>query len=236
MYSLDAETEADIAAGRIRPCDLVDFYVRDGEGDPATLRCWNQPGEATYPGTVDLDGSTSDVTYEGMFGRIAVPKGVRVAASLASEPLIITLDASRSDDDEDWVGRFVDATWHQCRVRVRHVLMHWETGALRDLPAWEWRGLLNHRDLVVKDGDPAVWNVSCQGGLFRIRGRRLRVRAHEDQQRRSAGDKFYLGTAAMVALPLNWAKKPANIPGVITVGGGAYVPPITNNQNRELAD
>lgn len=230
MYPLDAQTEADIAAGKIRPCDLVDMYVRDGVGDPATLRCWNQPGQAIYPGTADLDGSTSNVTYEGMYGRIAVPKGIRMAATLASEPLNITLDASRSDDDEDWVGRFVDSTWHQCRVRVRHVLMNWETGALRDLPAWEWRGLLNHRDLVVKDGEPTVWNVTCQGGLFRIRGRRFRVRTHEDQQRRSAGDQFYKGTAAMVALPLQWAKKPANIPGVISNGGS---PPLFRGQRGE---
>lgn len=221
MYPLDTDTEADIAAGRIRPCDLVDFYLRDSLGDPATQRCWNQPGEATYPGTVDLDGSTDNVTYEAMYGRVVVPKGVRLSATLSSDPLIITLDASRSSDDEDWVGRFVDADWHQCQVRVRHVLMHWETGALRDLPVWEWRGLLDHRDLVLKNGEPSVWNVSCQGGLFRIRGRRVRSRTHEDQQRRSAGDKFYLGTAVMVGLPLNFGKKPANIPGLVTNGGNA---------------
>lgn len=236
-YPLDTDTEADIAAGRVRPCDLVDFYVRDGVGDPDTLRCWNWPGEAVYPGTADLDGSTDDVTYESLYGRIAVPKGLRTSATLASEPMVITLDGSRSDDDADWVGRFVDSDWHQCRVRVRQVLMHFETGAHRDQPAWEWRGLLNHRDLVLKDGDASVWNVTCEGGLFRIRGRRLRSRTHEDQQRRSAGDQFYKGTAVMVGLPLNWAKAPASIPGVITNGGGAaYAPPITNIQNRELQD
>jgi len=223
MYPLDADTAADIAAGKVRPADLIDLYVRDGDGDPATLRCWNQPGEAIYPGTADLDGSTDDVTYEGLYGRVVVPKGLRMSATLSSDPMIITLDASRSSDAGDFGGRFADLDWHQARVRVRQVLMHWETGALRDTPAWEGRGLIDHRDLVLKDGEASVWNISCQGGLFRVRGRRLRSRTHEDQQRRSAGDQFYKGTAVSVALPLNWAKAPASIPGVVTNGGGPFL-------------
>src|SRR5690606_32315408 len=108
-FPLDSDTEAAIAAGRIKTADLVDFYLRDSEGDPLTLRFWNWPDSASYPGTEDLDGSTAGNTYESMCARMGIAKGIRMAASLSSEPLVITLDGSRSDDDDDLVGKFVDA-------------------------------------------------------------------------------------------------------------------------------
>lgn len=223
-YETDAETEAAIAAGLIKAADLVDFYVKDSGGSPLTLRGWNWPGSASFPGTSSLDGSTSANTYESLYGRIIVPKAIRFAASLASEPLEITLDGSRSDDDEDWIGRFVDADWHQGKVRVRQVMLNMQTEALASKPMWEWRGRLDHRELTIPvdaQAQPAVWKVTCQGGLFRIRGRRLKIRDHADQQIRRAGDNFYLGTANMVGRPLNWGKSPANIVGVKSTGSGS---------------
>jgi hypothetical protein len=219
-FPLDSDTEAAIVAGRIKTADLVDFYLRDGADDPLTLRCWNRLDDAVYPGTTDLDGSTDNQTYQSMYGRIRVAKAIRMAASLSSEPIVITLDGSRSDDDDDWVGQFVDSTWHQARVRVRGVMINMATAALHSQPHWEWRGLIDHRNLTTQAGQPQKWEVKCQGGLFRVRGRRHTTRSQEDQQRRSAGDNFYNATALMVGVPLNWAKAPANIPGLKTNGAG----------------
>lgn len=220
-YPTDSETDDAIAAGRIKSADLVDLYLRDGADAPLTLRCWNWPGAASYAGTVALDGSTAANTYESMFGRIGIAKSIRMAASLSSEALRITLDASRSTDDADWVGRFVDADWHQRRVRLRQVMLDWTTEALSSAPMWEWHGLIDHRELSQPPGQPQTWELTCQGGLFRVRGRRLKTRSHADQQERSPGDMFYVGTANMVGRPLNWAKKPGNIPGTPTGGGSA---------------
>lgn len=218
-FPLDADTEAAILAGRIKTADLVDLYLKTSGGSALTLRCWNWPGEASYPGTTDLDGSTSNVTYASMEGRIRVAKAIRMAASLVSEPLLISLDGSRSDDDADWVGQFVDANWHQARVRVRSVMINLATAALHSLPHWEWRGLIDHRNLTSQADQEQTWEVKCQGGLFRVRGRRLNGRNHENQQKRAAGDLFYRGTPRMVGIPLIWARSPANIPGVSSVGG-----------------
>lgn len=215
-YPTDAATEAAIAAGRIKSADLIDFYLKDGVGDPLTLRAWTWPGTASYPGTVEMDGSTANNDYTSLFGRVGIAKGLRMAASLASEPLRIQLDGSRSSDDADWVGMFVDADWHQMPIRVRQVMMDWDSEALSADPMWEWRGLLDHRELVEQVGSPSTWEVTCQGGLFRVRGRRLKTRTHEDQQRRSAGDMFYAGTPGMVGRPLNWAKKAGSVPGTAT--------------------
>lgn len=216
-YETDATTEAGIASGRIKAADLVDFYVKDaGTGSPLVLRAWTWPGSASFPGTVSLDGSTAANTYETLYGRITIPKGIRMAASLASEPLEISLDGSRSGDPTDWVGKFVASNWHQGKVRVRQVMLNFDTEALGAVPMWEWRGRLDHRELVIQPDQPQIWRVTCQGGLFRIRGRRLKTRSHADQQLRRAGDTFYLGTANMVGRPLNWAKAVGNIPGRAT--------------------
>lgn len=226
-YPLDSETEADIAAGRLTSCDLVDFYVKDDDGEPAFLRAWTWPGSLSFPANdpAEIDGAVgaSNVTYEPMPGRLTVAKGLRLAASLASEPCMLTLDASRTGDDADWVGRWVDSNWHQCRMRVRSVAMNPQTLALRTDPHWEFHGLLDHGNLKRKDDDPKVWEIKCQGGLFRVRGRRNHQRTHENQQRRLAGDTFYQGTPKMVGAPLVWAKSPANIPGVQSSGGTIQV-------------
>lgn len=217
-FPLDSDTEAAILAGRIQSADLVDFYLKDGGGSALTLRCWNWPGSVTYPGTTDLDGSTSSQTYLQMHDRIQIAKAIRMAATLSAEPLMITLDASRADDNADWVGQFADATWHQMRVRVRSVMINLATGALHSLPHWEWRGLIDHRNLTSQDGKPQSWQVSCQGALFRVRGRRLKTRSHQDQQVRSAGDLFFQGTPRIVGIPLMWGRLPAGV-GVPSYGG-----------------
>lgn len=223
MFDTDAATDAAIAAGLIKAANLIDFYVKTSPVDPTpvVLRAWDWPGSASYPGTVGLDGSTSSNSYESLCDRVAIAWNIRMAASLASEPLAITLDASRSADDSDWTGRFVDSDWHQSKVRVRQVALDWDSEALATKPLREWRGRLDHREMV-QDPQSAtlVWNVTCQGGLFRIRGRRLKTRSHADQQIRAPGDNFYIGTANMVGRPLNFAKAVGNIPGRATGSGG----------------
>lgn len=223
MYPTDAATDAAIAAGKIKAAFLVDMYCKTGAGDELTLRAWDWPGVAYYPGTVDLDGSTADQAYDSLYGRIVVSLAIRMAMSLSSEPLEIQLDGSRSADDDDLIGQWVDADWHQRRIRVRQIMLDWQTEEMAALPLREWRGLMDHRELIepATAQEPRIWNLSCQAGLFRVRGNRLKTRSHADQQLRSAGDMFYSQTAGMVGRPLNWGKSPSNLPGTATGAGGA---------------
>lgn len=216
-YPLDSEAEDAIAAGRLKAAYLVDLYVSDGV-DPLTLRWWDWPDTVDYPANDAIDDA-DPVTYVSMARRMICNMALRQAATLSSEPLTLLIDGSRSGDDADEVGKLVDADWHQRPVRVRQILLNFDTGAAGADPIREWRGLLDHREQTSRPGEQNIWQVTCQGGLFRTRGRRLRTRSHTDQQRRSAGDNFYIGTANMVGRPLNWAKKPGNIPG--TAGGTA---------------
>lgn len=210
-YPIPPELEDAIEAGRAISADLFDFYVKDSEGAALTLRCWNWPGTIDYPANDHI--TSGDVTYEDMHGRIGAEKALRLSASKAAEPLRMTLDGSRSGDDEDFVGRFVDADWHQGRMRLRQITLDSATMLAASAPAWEWHGRLDHRNLTMRKDQPGVWDLTCEGGLFRVRGRRLRTRTHADQQRRSEGDMFYQATALMVGVPLVWAKEQGNVVG-----------------------
>jgi len=233
-YPVPPDWEDQVAAGRFITADLVDLYCADGVGDPLTLRWWNWPGTIDYAANDDPDGdgdlSADPVTYTCMYGRLLVQKALRQSASLSSEALRLTLDASRSGDDEDQVGIFVDADWHQRPVRVRQILLDTVDGTTPTDVVWEWHGLLDHRQNSVKNNQSNVWEVTCQGGLFRVRGRRLKTRSPEDQQRRAPGDRFYDGTAKMVGRPLVWGKQPTTgpgtKPGIIDIARGRFGLPL----------
>lgn len=212
-YTLDSAAEAALAAGRMVSALLMDLYCKDGDGDPLTLRFWNWPGTLDYPANDHVDDD-DPVTYQSLLRRVSVDVGVRFTATLTAEPMTINFDSSRAGDDADLIGQFADANWHQGRVRARRVLLDFSTQESPSDPVWEWRGRMDHRVFQRQAQDEQTCVLTCEGGVFRVRGRNMHTRTHLDQQRRLAGDLFFQGTAIMVGLPAMWAKAPANIPGV----------------------
>jgi hypothetical protein len=211
-YPLPSEATAAFAAGRMVPAVLVDFYT-----DPIK-RFWNWPDPLTYGGDA----------YVSLWNRITVDYAVRQSATLAAEPVTITLDASRIGDNDDPVGGFVDLDWHQRRVRVRVVLLDFDTMESPSDPVWEWRGRMDHRQLNRAPGTEQTLVLTCEGGLFRIRGRRMHTRTDRDQRTRSAADRFFDLTPIMAVRTPIWGKASANIPGVRVIsspgggGGGGF--------------
>ncbi len=217
-HILSPEAEAAFAAGLIAPVVLVDFYLATSEGDPLTLRMSSREFDLTFAANDGIDG-TDAVAYSPMFQRMNVDLSVRQAIGFASQPITITLDGSRAGDDEDLTGLFADADWHQRPMRVRLIVVNVETLATPSAPEYEWRGRLDHRDFRRQPDQPSRIVITAQGGIFRVRGANRRLRTHEDQQRRLAGDMFFSGTARMVAAGIVWGKNP-NRPLVTTGGGG----------------
>lgn len=216
-HILSPEAEAAFAAGLIAPVVLVDFYLADGAGDPLTLRMSSREFALSYAANDEVDG-TDAVAYSPMFQRMTVDLSVRQAIGFASQPITITLDGSRAGDDEDVSGQFADADWHQRPMRVRLIVVNVETLATPSAPEYEWRGRLDHRAFRRQPDQPSQIVITAQGGIFRVRGANRRLRTHEDQQRRMAGDMFFSGTAKMIAAGIVWGKNP-NRPGI--PGGGS---------------
>ncbi len=219
VYPVPTEFDDAVADGRLKHAYLVDLYVADGVGDPAPLRVWNWPDSTIYPANDTIDG-TDDVTYQSMVRRMRINREIRQSATLASEPLQIVFDGSRVGDDEDIVGQFFDADWHQRLIRVRQIPMAFATNALAPSPSWEWHGRMDYRQHARSAGQERLLTLTCMGGTFRIRGRRMHTRTDADQRRRSATDAFFSGTPQMIAVPPNWARATANIPGARGVPGG----------------
>lgn len=231
MYTLPTEFAAAVAAGRMASVNLVDLYCADSDNDDLTFR-WSDRFEAlSYPASDAVDGSDM-VTYAGLDRRMEIQRDVRLSQTLASEPVRLILDGSRAGDDDDAIGAFMDCVWHQRRVRVRQVLLDFDTGLSPSEPVWQWWGRLDHRQLQTTPNEPSRLTVTCEGGLFRIRGRRMHTRTHADQQRRKAGDLFFQGTPLMIATPPLWGKAFVSLPG--SGGGGsatAYRGPVRTDEN-----
>jgi hypothetical protein len=228
-FPLMPDAEAEILSGRMGKAMLVDLYSADSEGNPTPIRFWDRPGVLSFPandlvpgaGRSDPPALTDVVAYRSLRGRFQVSREIRFTATLASEPLKITLDGSRSSEDDDIVGQWVDSLWHERNVRVRQVALSKTTGRVLAGAVWEWTGRMDYRQRPRQAAQTLAWELTCQPGLFRVQGRNMHTRTHADQQRRKAGDLFFRDTPVMVALAPVWGRETANLPGVRNVVSGA---------------
>jgi hypothetical protein len=151
---------------------------------------------------------------------MTVNRDIRFSQTLASEPCKITFDGSRAGDDEDPIGQFTDRDWHQRKVRVRQVLLDPDTWTSPTTPIWEWNGRMDKAQYVRQADQPQQLTLTCESGLFRVRGRNMHTRTHADQQRRAAGDLFFQPTPLMIGLPIVWGKNVVDLPGGRYAGAG----------------
>lgn len=229
-YPLDSLFEARIAAGRLATAHLIDLYCLNDVGDPAPLRFCDREADISYDADDHITASAQ--TYFSMFDRIEVERDIRFQASLATDPLKLTMDAAAAGDDSDIVGLFSDLDWHQKRVRVRLITFDPDTGASPSDPAWQWVGRMDMRQYIRAAGEPTRVVLTCHGGVFRIRGRNVKTRTHESQQRRLAGDLFFQDLPKMVGQTLNFGRTGVTLPGGRPLGQGPS--PHTGHNGTEL--
>jgi len=185
-------------AGKLIPATLIDFYCAD-----IILHGWSWPGELVFEG----------VQYESLYERITITKRVKTSATLASSPMTIALDASRARDDTDIIGKFIDADYHQSKIRVRTVQLNLNTDPITiDGVLDEYNGRMDVRPINHAPNQEHIIELRCEGGIFRLRGRNMRARTHEDQQIRAPGDRFFEHTPRRVVENPYWGVKPENMP------------------------
>lgn len=215
-FPLDSTFETRRDSGRWGDAHLVDLYCLDGETE-ATIRVCDRAEPITFDADDAIDG-TDPVTYEALSSRVRIDRNIKFQQSLATDPLKIYFDGSRAGDDDDPIGEFTDLTWHQRAIRVRQISFDADTGATPSEPVWQWVGRMDFAQYVRAGTEPVQLVLTSQGGLFRVRGRNMKTRTHEDQQRRAPGDLFFQDLPKMVGIPLNFGKKAIEIRGAYRGG------------------
>lgn len=214
-FPLDSTFEDRIDAGRWGDAHLVDLYCLTGETD-APIRLCDRQEDLVYDAGDHVDAG--DATYVAMQNRMSIDRSIRFQQSMATDPAKIYFDAAAAGDDDDPIGQLTDRTWHFLGVRIRQISFDADTGATPSDPVWQWVGRMDFRQYVRQAGEVTQLVLTSQGGLFRIRGRNMKTRTHEDQQNRLAGDLFFQDLPKMVGIALNFGKKLVQIRGATGIG------------------
>lgn len=214
-YAFDSAFEARRDAGSWGDAHLVDLYCLDGESD-APIRLCDRVEDLVYDAGDHVDAG--DATYVAMEGRMRVDRTIRFQQNLATDPAKIYFDAAAAGDDDDPIGQFSDRTWHQLACRIRQITFDADTGGSPSDPVWQWVGRMDFRQNMRQGLEANQLVLTAQGGLFRIRGRNMKTRTHEDQQRRLSGDLFFQDLPKMVGITLNFGKRAIELRGARGAG------------------
>lgn len=189
-------------AGLLHQAILLDLYCEN-----ETLHGW------TWPGPMEFEG----ITYESLYEIVHIDTEVQLSLGLQAPETEITFDGSRVTDHDHFVGKFWQSVWHQRRMRWRIVLIEPEADPMSVVGIIEsYHGRMDYRSEIEAPGGVDVVTLSCEGGLFRVRGRNMHTRTHADQQLRAPGDRFFDLVSEKQATNPVWGKRET----VISRGGG----------------
>jgi hypothetical protein len=195
-----------LAAREVAVAWLLDLYTDEG-----TLRCWDKGIPITYSGD----------TYEALSDRWRIEGEVKVGADLTPEPLTISFDGAAQSDDTSFVGRLVDRTWHQRRMRLRGLLLNVSSNFVTPIGIHiEWNGWMDTISTSDATGAPSIVTLNCESGILRALDMNLTTCTDEDQRRRSSTDAFFRNVALKPAQQVPFGSSWSAIPGGGGSGGG----------------
>lgn len=193
---LTTEGRAALRAHRIEPGMFLDLFT-----DTTSMHC----SSLLTPINYDVgDGTARD--YEPLGQRWSHGDDpITMGSSLEPEPLKISFDASRQGDDEDFIGRFLDSTWHRRRGRLTMVAFAVGTSLMTPIaPIISWEGEMDFRELPEVDGLAQTMTLTMESGTFRYLGRNAQTRTDENQQRFFPGDTFFQDLPTLIGRELPW--------------------------------
>lgn len=210
---LTPESRAALRAHRIEPAFLLDLFT-----DTTSLHC----SSLYIPLEYDV-GDGVEREYEPMGDRWDHgDDAISMGTDINPEPLNLTFDASRQSDNEDFVGRFADASWHRRRGRLTLVVFAVGTSFATPIaPVISWEGEMDFRDFPETDGAPPRMILTLESGTFRYLGRNAQTRTDENQQRFFPDDIFFQDLPGLIGRELPWHRAwVANAPAGGGSGGG----------------
>jgi hypothetical protein len=181
--SLATEMLDAIASGDVARALMVEFKT-----DGGTRRAWNQEGNITE--SVILSTST---TWTGLGERMKLGGGITMASDLQGETVTLALDASRINDNSDFVGALTDDVWHQREIVIREVLFTSNFAAVIGVLN-TWYALMD-KDEFAEFEEGSTWVLSCESGAFEFFRTNQFRRTDSNQQSLAPGDLGFAHTA-----------------------------------------
>lgn len=201
-----------LAAREVAHAWLLDLYTTEG-----TLRCWDQIVPVTFGGD----------DYEPLGDRWRIEGEVKVGVDLTPEPLTLVFDGAPQLDDASFVGRLVDRSWHQRRMRLRGLLLNVTSNFTTPIGVHlEWNGWMDTLETSDGVGDVSTIILNCEGGLLRALDRNYTACTDADQRRRLLTDQFMRNVALKPSQEVPFGTTWQNVPGGRGYGGsgGGGVP------------
>jgi hypothetical protein len=172
-----------IAAQDVARALMVEF-----KSDGSTRRAWNQEGNITESTVLG-----SSATWTGLGARISLGGGITMATDLQGETVSLGLDASRINDNSDFVGALADDVWHQREIVIREVLFTANFAAVIGVLN-EWYGVMDKDEFAEMEGG-STWVLSCESGAFEFFRTNQFRRTDSNQQALASGDLGFAHTA-----------------------------------------
>lgn len=195
-----------LAAREVAHAWLLELFTDEG-----TLAAWDKTIPITYDST----------DFEALADQWEISGEIRLGADLVPEPLTLTFDGAAQSDDTSFVGRLLDRTWHQRRMRLRGLLLDTSSNFTSAIGVHlDWNGWMDTINVTDAVGQPAQVVLGCEGGVFRALDRNMTVCTDPDQRRRSATDAFFRNVALKPTQDVPFGTTWANIPGGNGRGGG----------------
>lgn len=171
-------------AGRekLRARQISDAWFFDLYTDEGTLRGWNQQFAITLSGD----------EYEPLGDKIDIDVEINSGSDLVAEPLTIKFDGAAKLDNTSFVGRLLDRTWHQRRIRVRQFVFDVTSNKRSEATeVFSWYGNMDTLSDPEGGSGPAEIILNCESGTFRALARNNQTVTDVNQRLRDANDASF---------------------------------------------
>ncbi len=198
---LSSAARAAIKSRRVAHAWLIELFTAEG-----TLRAWDKP----------MTGSYGGVDFEGIGDAWSLSE-IKLSTGLVPQPITITFDGGLQHDDSSFVGRLLDRTWHQRKIRLRGLLLDPESNWTSAIGVHlDWNGYMDQISTSDQVSAPSSVVLTCESGVFRALDRSMTTCSNIDQKRRDPTDGFFRNTATKPTQDIPFGTGWKNVPG----GGG----------------
>ncbi len=204
--ALTPAARAAIAARQVAVAWLLDLHV-----DGGSLHCWDGAEPLTY----------NSNAYEGLANQWRIAGDIRTSSDLVAQPIVIEFDAAQQLDNASFIGRLLDGSWHQRRVKLTGLLFAVDddfSTVIGEHMVWE--GRMDTVELTERPGSEMVAALSCESGVFRALGRNMTTCSHTDQLRRDPTDNFFQQTGLKPQQEIPFGRSWSTVPGQGSRSGG----------------